>query len=371
MSVLYMPLPNSETIRSHRLCRCGARVDRLLAHEADSFARKGNFSRSLEVYRRLLQRAEDNIILASDSVPFILSNMAGSYAQLGDFSNAAATYHHSLRHSGEAGGETLHRLAWVLQQQGEDHRALEYYTQALRAKEAVFGKGHSCTASTLNNIGVIMGKDGDYTESLDYLKRCLKIKEGLEGKGGSASMAIVLENFAGAVENLGERVQARFYYGRCLHMREELFGKNHRLVGDTCCKLSRLHLERSQHEPDWILGRNLLARASAIYCVALGDAHPISARAKEQIESWSRHSREDEKNGVPASVPESFGRFKMGLGDGVENAEGEHTGRKGGDGARAEGGAQIGINEDGWEESSDEDGRYSMTCSDSSGAEEF
>jgi tetratricopeptide (TPR) repeat protein len=326
-------------------------VDRGLAFEADLFAQRGSFRLCLESYRQLLRRAEQHGRLAAESIPFILNNIGGAYARLGDFSNAGNAFSRSLQLIDKRmAAHTLNRMGWVLLQQGDDYRALEYYHLSLAANEITYGKKHNTTAGVLNNIGVILSRQGDYDDALDHLERSVRIQEG-RGPTGVPSLSIALDNTAGVLENLGKRSEALLYYDRCLQLRVLALGEGHWLVGDVCCKMSRLHLEldglagssssssniRSKssnttagsssdptgEDSSRMFGRALLVRALAVYCAALGDAHPVSLRTKDKLAKLSELKGQQRKGVISnGGRPEAAG---IGVGV-VDCAMGEEEG---------------------------------------------
>ncbi|MES1988490.1 MAG: tetratricopeptide repeat protein, partial [Pseudomonadota bacterium] len=140
--------------------------------------------------------------------------------------------------------------------------------RALRIKEAFYGPNHITVAITLNNLAGAYGALGDRSRQRDLLERTLCIKEAFYAPD-HVEVAKTLNNLGSAYGILGDHSRARNLLKRALHIEEAFYGSDHVEIASTLNNLAVAHGALGDHSRE----QDLLARGLRIQEAFYGSDH--------------------------------------------------------------------------------------------------
>jgi tetratricopeptide (TPR) repeat protein len=223
----------------------------------------------------------------------IRQTLGWAYYNLGDYERAdeQLTRAYDLR-TGALGAEhretmqTLNALALLDLAVGRMDGAMERL-EILRD----FDEGATDTerrdrlGTTLNNIGLIGLYTGRFALAEESLARAIDIKRDIHG-ADSFELALLLNNRAGALGNLGRAEEGIPVAQEALRLRRARHGDTHPEVAQSLNVLGWLH----QRAEDWNGAAPYMREAYTMRRAMLGDDHPDTARAAHNLAltEWRR-----------------------------------------------------------------------------------
>jgi tetratricopeptide (TPR) repeat protein len=211
----------------------GIALARHLQHVATVHHAKGEHSRAIELYERVLDIDERTLGAEHPSVALVLSNLA------------------------------------VARQSAGDHaRAREELERALAIRERVLGPEHPDVASALSNMANVSRDLGDLAGARELHRRALAIRERTHGPE-SADVAMSLNNLGNAVRDGGDPAEAGRLFARSLAIFEARLGPDHPHVGITALNLGFVRADAGDDGG----AREAFERALAVFERKLGPEH--------------------------------------------------------------------------------------------------
>jgi tetratricopeptide (TPR) repeat protein len=169
--------------------------------------------------------------------------------------------------------------------------AKEFHERSLAIEEAAFGSDHPSVAILANNLACALQDLGDLAQARTLLERALKIGEAAFGPD-HPSVAIRVNNLANVLQDLGDLAQARPLLERALKIDEAALGPDHPRVATGLSNLALvLH-----GLGDLAQARNLLKRALSILRKFLGDDHPNTQLVRRNLERSTKKMNRVRRN---------------------------------------------------------------------------
>ena len=228
-----------------------ARLSANLAYIAQA---RGDLSKSLELYREALVRAEAAYGERDMQMAAALNNIGTVHGRRGEHDEALRYFRRGhelivakLGPSHPDVGTSLNNIAISLEQLGDIEGATQLHVEALGLREAGLGPEHPDVATAYQNLGALAERRQDYRTAATYMAKALRIKEKALGADHPRT-ALSRANLALAYSHLERWEEARPLAVDALAQLQAKFGDDHPMVYYPLVALGRV--ERAQGHYD-------------------------------------------------------------------------------------------------------------------------
>jgi tetratricopeptide (TPR) repeat protein len=246
----------------------------------------GEFSAAHTILEQSLRSAEAVFGARHEHTARALSDFGAAVYSLGDYTQARALTEQAIQLREELLGsdhpdtiESMNNLGVILGRLGDDKRSLKVHEEALQRAERSLGENHIRTADALNNLGVrYAAQKKTYRKARQYYERSLAIFDQLYNRS-HPRIAVLLNNLAAVLSDLGDDQQARHLLERSLVLHEEHFGSTHPGVAFVLTNLGDI-FSRTEEQT---AARTYYEKALVIRARELGPQHPYTLNSLEKL----------------------------------------------------------------------------------------
>jgi tetratricopeptide (TPR) repeat protein len=193
-------------------------------------AKMGEWNKSMEIYKMLVETTNDNdkVMLAS-----LHHQLGVIYYNKGDFDNALIHYQYSLDnsltflpHDAYRLGPTYTNIGLVLCKQGDLDRGIGHYQRALEIEMKAVQPNQEQIAIICNNMGSALQDQGRLTEALDKYEQALQINLNILPET-HLSLAIRYNNIGMGYYDQKDYLKALFNFQKCLTSEQRSLPSTH------------------------------------------------------------------------------------------------------------------------------------------------
>ena len=160
---------------------------------------------------------------------------------------------------------------------GDYESAISCYTKAVPLCERVYGLNHLYTADTYFFLGVSYSQTGDYQTAVSWLKKAFAIYDSPQGDKTSAANALL--EIGNAYFNGSDYDTALEYYQKCLSLRKNILGENHKDTAKCYANIGLVY----EFESDYKTALSYFQKALAIRQKVFGENHLETADSYHDI----------------------------------------------------------------------------------------
>lgn len=214
-----------------------------------AYSENGNYSKALEVLRKLLQLQTNILTPYHRSLMTTYTNLGVTNYYLADYDAAIQYYNRALEVLLQSCA--LHDLEYislyndigaVYAEKGEHDEALKYYEKALESARLAKASGSAEEAGVQNNIGRSLLEKGQPHRALTKFCITLKLELRILGRY-HISLATTYDNFGRVYEMLHKPKLALHFYRKALAIRLRTVGKYHSSVATSYDLIGKMHFK--------------------------------------------------------------------------------------------------------------------------------
>jgi tetratricopeptide (TPR) repeat protein len=246
----------------------------------------GNFEKALNLYKRAIHIAENNVSENNLSYAGYLANLASLYQAMGEYKLALPLYHkissilsnETSEKSIEFFAASLNNLALLYKSMGKYQESLQVNLKAstvLREKMNGYYPGY---ATSLNNLADLCEKMGNYKEALPLYKEALKIRKDQLGDL-HPDYASSLNSLADLFESMENYEESLILYTQALEIRKKTLGENHYDYATSLNNLAFIHHQTKNYQQ----ALPLYLQSLEIREKSLGKKHPEVAASLNNL----------------------------------------------------------------------------------------
>jgi tetratricopeptide (TPR) repeat protein len=212
------------------------------------------FTRALELYRRLLILQEDTfgknhecVARTFQSIGLVQGHMGETEESLMNLQKALAIQESILGKENLEVAESYSEIGHMLTQKGDFQGALKHYRTAMDIREAKLGSDHLMMVTSLQEMACALTEKGDYKEAVDELTKALKIQVDALGEGHN-DVSATHELLGRTLCVQGDFKRAMKELEMAIATREGNLGKNHPLTAESHTDIGIVLCQQGDYE---------------------------------------------------------------------------------------------------------------------------
>lgn len=213
-----------------------------------------DFTRALELYRRVLNLQENEVDSRDEELAEIYLSIALAQGSMGDSNASLKNLQKALAiQESRLGGDhvevadTYAEIGRLLIKKGDFAGALLQYQRSLVIRETKLGKDHFLVIQSLQDIGYALQEKGDFREAVDHYQRALRLQEDILGDV-HPDVAATHAMIGTALCQHGDVGKAMEEHRLALSIRETELGKNNPVTAQSHTEVGILLCQKGDYE---------------------------------------------------------------------------------------------------------------------------